>query len=98
MSPGHAEFGGHGRCREQVEVIPAMCPTRDRLANPARALVPASVGVKASRGRFTLEHVLDLLDAGAHLAGTSSGMRIGQEALVAEAQLGRHGIEGSGAL
>jgi deoxyribose-phosphate aldolase len=41
-----------------------------------RARVPATVGVKASGGIRTYEHVLALLAAGADLVGTSAGVAI----------------------
>jgi deoxyribose-phosphate aldolase len=68
-----------------------------------RARVPAGVGVKASGGISTRDHVLALFEAGADLAGTSSGMRIVAEAVAAEAEAGRAeagraGVEGSAAL
>jgi len=44
-----------------------------------RALAPASVGVKASGGIKTAAQVCALLDAGAHLVGTSSGVQIMKE-------------------
>ena len=44
-----------------------------------RQLAPAHIGVKASGGIKTLQQVRDLLDAGADLVGTSSGVQIMQE-------------------
>ena len=46
-----------------------------------RRLAPANVRVKASGGIKTAQQVRDLLDAGADLVGTSSGVRIMQELL-----------------
>ncbi len=46
-----------------------------------RRLAPANVRVKASGGIKTAHQVRDLLDAGADLVGTSSGVRIMQELL-----------------
>src|SRR5207248_6362219 len=44
-----------------------------------RQLAPPHIGVKASGGIKTLQQVRDLLDAGADLVGTSSGVQIMQE-------------------
>jgi len=46
-----------------------------------RQLAPANIRVKASGGIKTAQQVRDLLDAGADLVGTSSGVRIMQELL-----------------
>jgi deoxyribose-phosphate aldolase len=44
-----------------------------------RRTAPSHIGVKASGGIKTLQQVRDLLDAGAHLAGTSAGVQIMRE-------------------
>jgi deoxyribose-phosphate aldolase len=44
-----------------------------------RRLAPPHIGVKASGGIKTLQQVRDLLDAGADLVGTSSGVQIMRE-------------------
>jgi len=47
-----------------------------------RSVAPAHVGVKASGGIKTAQQVRELLDAGADLVGTSSGVRIMRELLM----------------
>lgn len=52
-----------------------------------RRLAPPGVGVKASGGIKTAQQVRELLSAGADLVGTSSGVRIMQEAANTPAEL-----------